>query len=111
MERKAAILIAALVTVVLLYAAYSYVRSSPAKMAETRKKTCISICSRFAQSKASGPCLAEAGQNGMTDGWVCDVAHNPRQPVDDLKENQCATFGPGKHFVEVDPDCILIRAV
>jgi len=53
-----------------------------------------------------GPCLGT-----IEAGWVCDVAHSPRQPVDDLPENQCADFREGRaqHFVEVTPGCQLIR--
>lgn len=114
MERNAEILIAALAIVVLLYAAYSYIRSSPADTAGMQRKTCMDIClgvSQRSESWYAGPCLAEAGQNGMAENWVCDVAHEPRQAVDNLKENQCATYGPGRRFVEVDTGCDFIRAV
>ncbi len=45
--------------------------------------------------------------------WVCDVAHSPREDVDNLPENQCREFGEGKanHFVEVNPNCEFIKAV
>jgi len=45
--------------------------------------------------------------------WVCDVAHSPRQPVDDNPNNQCQSYlrGETKHFVEVSPECKLIKAV
>jgi len=45
--------------------------------------------------------------------WVCDVAHSPRQAVDNNPHNQCQTYltGQAKHFVEVTPECRLIRAV
>lgn len=106
-----AILIAALAAVVLLY---SYIQSSPAKIGDAQRKACIDFCSTISQRGETwyaGPCLAEAGQNGMADGWVCDVAHNPRQDVDNLAVNQCATYGVGGHFVEVDTDCEFIRAI
>jgi hypothetical protein len=43
---------------------------------------------------------------------VADIAHEPRQPVDDEPANQCARFrnGEAHHFVELDPDGALIRA-
>ncbi len=43
--------------------------------------------------------------------WVCDIAHNPRQPQDNLEKNQCPGFLDGSHtqFVELTPDCALIR--
>lgn len=57
---------------------------------------------------SSGPCLAD---DEIPD-WVVDVAHNPRQPVDDLPENQCPSYlsGKAKHFVELDPAGNVIRA-
>ena len=55
-----------------------------------------------------GPCIAE----DLLPDWVADIAHDPRQPVDDLAENQCQSYRQGKarHFVELDPDGNLIRA-
>lgn len=57
---------------------------------------------------SNGPCLS----NALLPGWVLDIAHHPRQPVDDLPENQCSAYREGKalHFVELDPDGNLIRA-
>lgn len=48
----------------------------------------------------NGPCLS----NALIPGWVLDLAHNPREPVDDLPENQCKAYleGSAKHFVEMD---------
>ena len=58
-----------------------------------------------------GPCLLDPIPNEPD--WVCDVAHSPRQEVDNNPSNQCQSFlrGEAKHFVEVTPDCKLIRAV
>jgi hypothetical protein len=55
---------------------------------------------------ADGPCLGV-----VQDGWVADVAHDPREPVDDRPENQCQAFRSGEadHFVELDPDGNVIR--
>lgn len=49
----------------------------------------------------SGPCLS----NNLIPDWVLDIAHNPRQAIDDQPENQCSAFREGKahHFVELDP--------
>jgi hypothetical protein len=54
-----------------------------------------------------GPCLGV-----VLEGWVADVAHDPRQEVDDRPENQCEAFrsGEAEHFVELDPEGELIRA-
>jgi len=56
----------------------------------------------------NGPCLS----NDLMPDWVADIAHYPRQKVDDLAENQCSAFREGKahHFVELDPEGNLIRA-
>jgi hypothetical protein len=56
---------------------------------------------------ADGPCLGVVLEN-----WVADVAHDPRQEVDDLPENQCEAYRSGEadHFVELDPEGELIRA-
>lgn len=57
---------------------------------------------------SNGPCLAE---NLMTD-WVADIAHKPRQAVDNLPRNQCQSYrnGQAHHFVELDPNGAFIRA-
>ena len=59
---------------------------------------------------ARGPCIAEQ-LPGLED-WVADVAHEPRQPVDNQPANQCQRFRSGEahHFVELDPSGHLIRA-
>ncbi|MBM3303918.1 MAG: hypothetical protein FJY76_02385 [Candidatus Aenigmarchaeota archaeon] len=57
---------------------------------------------------SKGPCL----DNNITAGWVCDMAHDPRRPVDDDPSNQCPAFGTtARHFVEVNENCRIIRAV
>jgi hypothetical protein len=54
-----------------------------------------------------GPCLGV-----IKPGWVADVAHDPRQDVDDEPENQCAAYREGQadHFVELDPQGNFIRS-
>jgi len=56
---------------------------------------------------SQGPCLAE----DLLPGWVADIAHNPREPIDDLPENQCQAYRQGKaqHFVELDTNGEVIR--
>jgi hypothetical protein len=58
---------------------------------------------------ANGPCIAEQ-LPGLPD-WSADIAHNPRQPVDDQPANQCQLYRQGKthHFVELDSGGDLIR--
>ena len=59
---------------------------------------------------APGPCIAER-LPGLDD-WVVDVAHDPREDVDDDPANQCERFraGDASHFVELTPGGDLIRA-
>jgi hypothetical protein len=59
---------------------------------------------------SAGPCLSESIP-GLSD-WAVDVAHDPRQPVDDQPANQCRSFRDGDthHFVELTPEGQLIRA-
>jgi hypothetical protein len=61
----------------------------------------------------NGPCLSDNNLNWNISDWVCDVAHSPRQAVDDLAENQCLEFREGRahHFVEVDTTCNLIKVI
>lgn len=70
---------------------------------------CILFCKQ-ALAKGplnEGPCISD----DFLENWVCDVAHSPRQPVDDDPANQCPAFGKTAHrFVEVDPNCNLIRS-
>ena len=73
---------------------------------------CIALCERALLSEedlGTGPCLS----NEVVEDWVCDVAHSPRQTVDNYAENQCSAYraGDASHFVEVDPDCKFIKAV
>jgi hypothetical protein len=57
-----------------------------------------------------GPCIAESLPE-LAD-WVADIAHDPREDVDDDPENQCDRYreGEASHFVELSPDGDLIRA-
>ena len=70
---------------------------------------CVQACEERYGAGAdlsSGPCLGM-----IADDYVCDIAHSPRTPEDDLPANQCADFrdGRARHFVEVTPDCRLLR--
>jgi hypothetical protein len=57
-----------------------------------------------------GPCVSES-LPGLPD-WVVDIAHTPRQAVDDDPSNQCQRYRSGQahHFVELDEHGQLIRA-
>jgi hypothetical protein len=54
-----------------------------------------------------GPCLS----NEIVPDWVCDIAHSPRQDVDNDPANQCSAFRQGNahHFVELDGNCDTIK--
>jgi len=81
---------------------------------ELAKNTCIGICQTISSDLTNrSPCLSDNNPDWNITDWVCDVAHDPRLPVDNLPENQCSEFRQGKahHFVEVDPDCRFIRTV
>jgi hypothetical protein len=81
-----------------------------------REKAVDEAQAAFQQVQASGrdlsagPCVSE-GLPALAD-WVADVAHDPRQPVDDEAANQCQRFRSGEahHFVELSPTGQLIRA-
>ena len=88
--------------------------SSGADVVEERERAIALAQDIYAQKKADGvdfskgPCLAEK----LVEGWAADIVHSPRQPVDDLPENQCQSYRAGKAFrlVELDPDGNVIRA-
>lgn len=88
-----------------------YKKEVPKTTEEMAIKLCIQKCEEALNSGVnltSGPCLS----NRIIEDWVCDVAHWPRQEVDNLKENQCPAYGvEASHFVEVDPECKFIRAI
>ena len=84
--------------------------SQPKPDAELAKDMCIKECQKALDSNQdlnNGPCLS----NQIIKDWVCDIAHSPRQLVDDNSINQCNAFGSDEahHFVEVDTGCNLIR--
>ncbi|OHA48177.1 MAG: hypothetical protein A2806_00885 [Candidatus Terrybacteria bacterium RIFCSPHIGHO2_01_FULL_48_17] len=57
---------------------------------------------------SQGPCLDNAER--FSD-WIIDIAHSPRQAVDDDPQNQCSAFreGRARHFVELDLGGNVIR--
>lgn len=77
------------------------------------KVQCITLCQQQLAAEAelsAGPCLGNPIP-GYPD-WVCDVAHSPRTASDNDPANQCAAFAAGtaRHFVEVDDNCVVLRA-
>jgi len=79
---------------------------------ERAASACMSACKVAAAAGTAlekGPCLTDAA---MPQGWVCDIAHSPRTAADNDPANQCEAFGKAaSHFVEVYPDCTLLRAL
>lgn len=59
---------------------------------------------------SAGPCIAERLE-ALPD-WSVDIAHDPRQDIDDRAENQCQAYRDGRthHFVELDPTGRVIKA-
>ncbi len=81
---------------------------------ESLESQAVSACVRECNARlfageefSDGPCLS----NEIVEDWVCDVAHSPRQDVDNDPENQCSAFrqGNANHFVELDLECRLIK--
>ena len=86
--------------------------TSPASYEQTLIDACIQACENAkarGTNLENGPCLLNPMP--QNNSWVCDVAHDPRQDIDNLIENRCSSFGKGetKHFIEVNPDCIFIK--
>ena len=69
-------------------------------------KLAYSVLKDSGTDLSSGPCLGPIFQD-----WVADVAHDPRLPVDDLPENQCADVlnGDARNFIELTPEGEVIR--
>lgn len=105
-------LIVLVIIAIVFILAYLFLSPSLLKSeADNAKNLCIQKCQKelnVGRDLSNGPCLS----NEIMKDWVCDVAHSPRQAVDNLKENQCSAYGKtASHFVEVDPSCNFIIAV
>ena len=101
-----------LLIIVLLIFVFGCVAQGTRGEREIAIENCIRICESKLSAKedlSNGPCLS----NNVTTDWVCDVAHSPRQEIDNLAENQCPSYRAGEahHFVELDPNCNLIKAI
>lgn len=80
---------------------------------------CRSLCI-FAKENLSlelnSQCLSDpdtiTGRYWIVENWACDIVNFPRKPTDDLEYNQCEEYliGAVKNFVEVDTNCIPVRA-
>lgn len=102
-----------LTALVLLVSGCIYAAQPPAVL-KSPSAECVRACQNALTAGtdlSAGPCLGNPMAN-FTD-WVCDVAHSPRESIDNLPENQCAAYrnGTARHFVEVSPDCEIIATV
>jgi len=97
--------------VVLLSGCVEQPNKDAAQDSESAKNACINKCQdalAAGQDLNNGPCLS----NEIAKDWVCDVAHSPRQAVDNNPANQCPAYGiNATHFVEVTPSCEYMRSV
>lgn len=99
------------IVLVVLSAAWLALRGR-SSVRETRFDPKAAALARFEEVRgegvdlSSGPCLGMIGPD-----WVADIAHDPRQPVDEEPENQCAEYRSGEavHFVELTPVGVVLR--
>lgn len=72
------------------------------------QELCYDVISTNGKDFNVGPCLS----NEIVPDWVCDIAHSPRQDIDDDPANQCDAYrrGQAKHYVELDGNCTKIKA-
>jgi len=89
------------------------IHSTPIPVSQEAANLCNKICKSYGKDLSNGPCLSDNNANWTVNDWVCDVAHSPRQAVDDQPENQCQAFRNGQvhHFVEVNLSCNMIRVI
>ena len=77
---------------------------------ESPSDECVSICMQQKETAdySTGPCLANPLPKNPD--YVCDIAHFPRSPMDDIPKNQCSEFlqGNAHHYIEANPDCHII---
>ncbi len=90
-------------------------QGTPETQRDVAIRTCTQLCGDEVEGGldiSEGPCLSD-DPSWNVDDWVCDVAHDPRQEVDNDPANQCQAYRQGEdsHFVEVDQYCQVIRAV
>ena len=109
MKYKALILLGLLITIIFLN---SCTNTKNNKQLAINK--CIELCRKAKQGGVdltNGPCLSDVMNYNVND-YVCDIAHNPRQSIDNDPDNQCIAYRNGlrHHFVELDPNCSFIRA-
>lgn len=108
------LLVSAILAVVILTALATYglnsggVTKSDIDVAVNQAKYLYEMEKSKDKDFSSGPCIS----NALMPDWVADVAHSPRQTIDDLAANQCPAYleGRARHFVELDLEGNLIKA-
>ena len=108
------LLVVAILAVVILTALATYglnsggVTKSDIDIAVNQAKYFYQMKRSQGEDLSNGSCIS----NALMPDWVADIAHNPRQALDDLPENQCPAYLEGRahHFVELDLEGNLIRA-
>ncbi len=108
----------ALILAVVLFSGYftlavnnAFVKTGPTKQeietAVNQARHIYSQRAKLNEDFSNGPCLTES----LMPGWVVDIVHSPRLPIDDLPANQCQSFREGRanHFVELDLNGNLVR--
>ncbi|OYT42480.1 MAG: hypothetical protein B6U78_01105 [Candidatus Aenigmarchaeota archaeon ex4484_224] len=113
-------IIVIILVISIVFFAYFFQKPSLKESKEQAINLCIQLCQE-AKSKGmnleNGPCLSDNNPKWNLTKWVCDIAHWPRQEIDNKKENQCNAWWDAYlshkeiHFVELFPNCSLIRAV
>ena len=114
-HRLAIAIVMAVVAIAVLAYTFLVPHAPPVDDSDRAAYLCIFLC-KAAQNEGrvldNGPCLSSGFSEWEMGDWVCDVAHSPRQPVDNDPANQCSEYGvTASHFVEVNPLCGFIRAV
>ncbi len=105
MNKKALSLVGIVVVIVLAGVGwYLLFAQQPTILAAARLRYNQAVNSQ--QDLSAGPCLGQIAPD-----WVLDIAHLPRQPIDDLPQNQCADYSQGiaHHFAEMSPRGEIIR--
>ncbi|HSD24017.1 MAG TPA: hypothetical protein VLB79_06780, partial [Solirubrobacterales bacterium] len=72
----------------------SNVEASDSQKAVDEAQAAFSQVQADGQDLSVGPCISES-LPGLPD-WVADIAHDPRQSVDDEPVNQCRRYRSGR---------------
>ncbi len=113
---KLFILLSLIVVILIsLFILFNYQAINIPNEKEEAISACINLCLEAKKEiTLESQCLSDLyKEKWKMEDWVCDVASWPRSDIDNLEENQCKPYlkGEVKHFVEVDRDCNLIRAI